>query len=221
MIVIDHIMKHGSITTEDLEKTYGYSHAPRAARDVRETGVPLVTSTKRSADGKSIAVYKFGDLAKLQTNRLGGRIVFPKEFKTKLYQLGEGKCYVCNGPFEERYLQVDHRVPYEVAGDNNQDRQIKDFMLVCGSCNRAKSWSCEHCKNWRQDKDAKVCLACYWGNPKDYTHIALNKIRRIDIQWTGEEVDFYDQLKEIAKKNKVELPDLIKKVISENIQRPE
>ena len=35
-IVIDHILKHGFITTEDLEKTYGYNHPPRAARDVRE-----------------------------------------------------------------------------------------------------------------------------------------------------------------------------------------
>ncbi len=40
-IVIDHIMKHGFITTEDLETTYGYSHPPRAARDVREAGYLL------------------------------------------------------------------------------------------------------------------------------------------------------------------------------------
>ena len=42
-IVIDHILKNGFITTEDLEKEYGYSHPPRAARDVRETGIPLET----------------------------------------------------------------------------------------------------------------------------------------------------------------------------------
>jgi hypothetical protein len=39
-IVIDHILKHGFITTEELEKEYGYKHPPRAARDVREQGVP-------------------------------------------------------------------------------------------------------------------------------------------------------------------------------------
>ena len=42
-IVIDHILAHGFITTEDLEKTYGYNHPPRAARDVREAGTPLET----------------------------------------------------------------------------------------------------------------------------------------------------------------------------------
>lgn len=27
-IVFDHILAHGFITTEDLEKTYGYNHPP-------------------------------------------------------------------------------------------------------------------------------------------------------------------------------------------------
>jgi hypothetical protein len=41
--VILHILKHGFITTEELQKNYGYKHAPRAARDVRERGIPLMT----------------------------------------------------------------------------------------------------------------------------------------------------------------------------------
>ena len=41
--VIDHILKHGQITTEELKDTYGYNHPPRAARDVREQGIPLKT----------------------------------------------------------------------------------------------------------------------------------------------------------------------------------
>ena len=32
--VIDHILEHGFVTTEDLSQLYGYDHAPRAARDV-------------------------------------------------------------------------------------------------------------------------------------------------------------------------------------------
>jgi len=34
--VLDHILKYGYITTEELTQKYGYSHPPRAARDVRE-----------------------------------------------------------------------------------------------------------------------------------------------------------------------------------------
>lgn len=42
-IVIDHILEHGYITTEELKNKYGYNHPPRAARDVREEGIPLET----------------------------------------------------------------------------------------------------------------------------------------------------------------------------------
>jgi hypothetical protein len=41
--MIDHILQHGYVTIEDLKKIYGYNHPPRAARDVREHGIPLET----------------------------------------------------------------------------------------------------------------------------------------------------------------------------------
>lgn len=34
--VIQHILRHGFITSEELKNTYGYNHPPRAVRDVRE-----------------------------------------------------------------------------------------------------------------------------------------------------------------------------------------
>lgn len=40
--VIDTILEKGSCSTEDLKRG-GYEHAPRAARDVRELGIPLET----------------------------------------------------------------------------------------------------------------------------------------------------------------------------------
>jgi len=40
--VIQHLLKHGSITTVELTKLYGYEHPPRAIRDVRELGIPVV-----------------------------------------------------------------------------------------------------------------------------------------------------------------------------------
>lgn len=48
-IVIEHILKNGFITTEQLEKQYGYNHPPRAARDVREAGIPLETFRVKTA----------------------------------------------------------------------------------------------------------------------------------------------------------------------------
>jgi len=40
--VIQHILKHGHITSQELKDLYGYNHPPRAVRDVREHGIPLV-----------------------------------------------------------------------------------------------------------------------------------------------------------------------------------
>lgn len=53
--VIDKILEQGFCSTQDL-KDGGYEHAPRAARDVRELGIPLVTFKVKDRNGKSIAV---------------------------------------------------------------------------------------------------------------------------------------------------------------------
>ena len=49
-IVIDHILKYGFITTEDLEKTYNYKHPPREAQDIRYVGNLLETFKIKSQD---------------------------------------------------------------------------------------------------------------------------------------------------------------------------
>jgi hypothetical protein len=219
-IVIEHILEHGFITTEDLEKKYGYNHPPRAARDVREAGIPLETYRVQSSDGRSIAAYKFGNPSEIRQQRLQGRITFPKKLKDDLYATCDGKCAICNGEFESRYLQVDHRVPYEVGGDDSQaEFDTPDYMLVCGSCNRAKSWSCEHCVNWVNDKLSAVCLTCYWANPNDYSHIALREIRRADIVWNEDEVQAYERLRESAKNAHFRIPEYVKKIITKHLDK--
>jgi hypothetical protein len=212
-IVIDHILKNGFITTEELEVDYKYNHAPRAARDVREAGIELVTFKVKSRTGKSIAAYKFGDYTTVKKDRLAGRIAFSKKFKTQLFEKFKGRCSICNGEFEERYLQIDHRVPYQVGGDVSTSRSEGEYMLLCGSCNRSKSWSCEHCKNWLEILDPFICLSCYWGTPLSYTHIAMDNVRRIDIQWTKEEVEQYDQLKQMALERGITIMEVIKTLL--------
>lgn len=216
-IVIEHILENGFITTEQLEKQYGYNHPPRAARDVREFGVPLETFRIKDSEGRTIAAYRFGDLNNIHQGKLEGRQTFPKQFRDELYAQSGNKCSICDGTFEQRYLQVDHRVPYEVAGDTQSDLNLEDFMLVCGSCNRAKSWSCEHCTNWQTKKSSQVCLMCYWANPENHIHVALRKIRRTDILWDKNEVGLYEKLKASAIQNKFPIPDYVKKVIEKHL----
>lgn len=206
--VIDHILKHGKITTDDLQMIYGYDHLPRAIRDVREYGVPIVTIRRKKPDGKSMAEYVFGDPSKTQGGK-SGRKAFPKQFKAEMAANLGARCGICHAEFELRYLQIDHRVPYEVAGDSNELR-VADHMLICGSCNRTKSWSCEHCTNWVDAKDPKVCKSCYWASPLHYRHIARRDIRRVDIVWSETEVAYFDALKKSADRAGIELPEFIK-----------
>lgn len=218
-IVIDHILEHGFITTEELEKQYGYNHPPRAARDVREQGIPLETFRVKSVEGRSIAAYRFGRFEDVKEESDGGRKLFTRKFKDDLYSEQEGKCAICAGKFEGRYLQVDHRVPFEIAGDQ-LPREIKAHMLLCAACNRAKSWSCEHCPNWIT-KSPAICNQCYWAFPQDYTHIALREVRRIDIIWNEAEVQIYDELKEAAEIASFPIPDYVKLIVAQHLLRDE
>lgn len=94
-IVIDHILQHGYITTEELKEQYGYNHPPRAARDVREQGVPLVTFRVEGRDGRQIAAYKFGDPATVEYDKLGGRRTIPKQIKSTLLEEDGPRCAIC------------------------------------------------------------------------------------------------------------------------------
>jgi hypothetical protein len=116
-IVAEHILAHGSVTTEELATLYRYNHPPRAARDLRELGIPINTFKVKSRDGRTIAAYRFGDLAHLPTQLLTGRRTFPKQFKQRLIAHNGLCCAVCEAKLESRYLQIDHCVPYSVAGD--------------------------------------------------------------------------------------------------------
>ena len=112
---------------------------------------------------------------------------------------------------------MDHRVPYEVGGEP-ETPTIKEYTLLCGSCNRAKSWSCEHCENWNTILSAETCLTCYWANPDTYTHIAMQPIRRIDIAWMGEEVPEFDHLQQQAGQEEKTIQDYIKAILFKHLR---
>ena len=211
--VIDHILKHGFVTTEELSELYNYDHAPRAARDVRELGIPLETFRVEGKHGRRIAAYRFGDPSTVRGENICGRKAWPKEFKNQLVSAYKERCAICFTHYEERYLQIDHRVPYEVGGDPKGASELADYMLLCGSCNRAKSWSCEHCENWKINHLIGICKTCYWANPENYKHVALRLIRRLDVTWTEDEVPEYDRIVKLSKYAEKDLPAFVKECL--------
>jgi len=218
--VIDHILKHGSITTEELKEKYGYNHPPRAARDVREHGIPLETFRVAGSDGREIAAYRFGDVSIQRFKKLSGRTGLSKKIKDALVEKYGCKCFIYLEEVDERELQIDHRVPYEIGGDGEgAELDPEDFMLLSGSANRAKSWSCEHCENWNNIKDRTICLTCYWAYPENYSHIAMRQIRRLDLVWQGKEIDIYEKLKAEAHSLEKEIPSFVKEILEREILR--
>ena len=213
-IVIDHIIKYGFISTEELKETYGYSHPPRAAGDVRDQGIPLETFKVKARDGRSIGAYRFGDPSKIESGKLGGRKVLPKKLKKQLIERFGPQCAISKEEYDGPYLQVDHRIPYRIAGDNaSTDNNLDDFMLLSGSAQRQKSWACESCLNFSTNKNLSTCKSCCWAFPDGFTHVAMKQERRIDVTFTQEELQKYQILQQKAQKNGSSIQSEIKKLI--------
>ncbi|MBO7481741.1 MAG: HNH endonuclease [Bacteroidales bacterium] len=191
--VIQHILEFGYVTTEDL-KNLGYEHAPRAARDVRELGIPLETFRVKDSNGRSIGAYRFGDPSKIEDkiSKKIGRTALSKALKTALVEKYGAKCFIYLQDLDEKSLQVDHRIPYEIGGEQSEN-DLDRYMLLSPSANRAKSWTCEHCPNWN-DKNPNFCLKCFWAYPEEYSHIAGKEQRQIVITFTGNEIEDYNKL---------------------------
>ena len=214
--VIRHILEHGYITSEELETIYGYQHPPRAVRDVRERGINIETYRVKSTDGRNIAAYRFGNpvFSDDKISKTAGRTVLSQALKKALIEKYGSICFVYHQPMEERLLQVDHRIPYEIGGEQKDD--IECYMLLSPSANRAKSWTCEHCLNW-DIKDYELCRHCFWAHPEDYTHVAGKPQRILVITFTGNEIEDYNKLIELVGEEQAE--NTIKQVIKEYIKK--
>ena len=104
------MLDKGYVTTADLN-ALGYNHPPRAIGDVRDAGIPIVTETVRTASGKRMARYRFGDAEGIREDRHGGRSVLPKAFKNALLaRYGSADC-ITGAKLDSRILTVDHRIP--------------------------------------------------------------------------------------------------------------
>lgn len=212
--VIEHLLKHGSVTTEEIQ-ALGYDHPPRAIRDVRETGIPLETyKVKSDRTGRTIGAYRFADPAEIKAGRIGGRRAFPKAFKDALLARYGSADTITGERMDGRYLQIDHRVPYEVAGDGAAaDLDVEEYMLLDASNQRIKSWSCEHCPNWQELHDPAICGTCYWASPENYSHVAMRPERRADVVWSGDETAAFDRLNSVAESKGMSVVALIKEAV--------
>ena len=60
---------------------------------------------------------------------------FTQGMKQKVYEKQNGKCKICNEPFEIGGMEADHITPWVEGGKTNED----NCQLLCKDCNRRKS----------------------------------------------------------------------------------
>lgn len=214
-IVIQHILKHGFITSQELMDTYGYNHPPRAVRDVREYGIPIITYRVQGTDGRNIAAYKFGNPSDMANtlSKSSGRTVLSKALKQALIEKYGARCFIYLEEIDEASLQVDHRIPYEIGGEHDE-HDLEYFMLLSPSANRAKSWTCEHCTNW-VNQDKSFCMRCFWAYPEDYDHVAGRPEKVVSIIFSGNEIDDYNKLISLAGEDTAQA--MIKRILHEHL----
>ena len=201
--VLDNIASKGLVTTEQINLA-GYDHPPRAAQDVRDLGFRLKTIKVKHTNGRSIAAYIF-DEGEINPDKVGRRLL-PKRVREGIIHAAGDKCQICGATHN---LQVDHRIPYEVAGESRSTEE-QSFQVLCGSCNRKKSWDCEHCKNRLELRRPDICLSCYWAGLANYTHVAMQEQRRADIVWAGDELKDFDRIQRDASRNQRSVSEEIK-----------
>ncbi len=193
--VLKAILERGSITTEQLLEL-GYKHAPRARMDCVDNGFPIKTTMVRSSDGSRMASYSLLSETELRESQ-NGRSIIPKVFKAKLIAHYGEYDRITGWQVTGRALQVDHRIPYQVGGDEGLEAEdVEAFMLLTGSSQRAKSFSCEQCPNFLELKDATICATCYWAFPEAYQHIGMRQMRHTQLVWQDDEVEAFDRVRE-------------------------
>lgn len=204
------MLERGAVTTKVLQEEYGLDHPPRAIRDLKDAGV-LVGSRRVKESGKTISEYFLEDLS--APNRGGApRNPIRKVDKDRIIAEFDGKCAVC-GTRANR-LQLDHRIPFAIAGDP-PEWTSEAAMPLCPSDNRAKSWACEHCANW-VNRDPNVCLGCMWCHPENYDHISMLPERRLVVTAHDEtEVETLRWLEDLANEESHTASEVVIKAIHE------
>ena len=207
------ILDRGSVTTRELNEL-GYDHPPRAIADAIDNGIPIKSEMIRADDGKRMARYRLGELGELRGGQ-SGRANFSKVFKDKIVKRYGEVDGLTGWKLQARALQIDHRVPFRIGGDEGlREDDVEAYMLLSASSQRAKSYSCESCENFQRHLNQSTCKTCYWAYPENYDHVAMKKIRRIDLVWEDNEVDAYDRIKKDAEIKGITLQALIKKKLS-------
>lgn len=207
-VLLNSILRNGSVTTEELEAA-GYRDAASAARDVRDAGIPLITGEARSSTGGRTGRYSLGSAGDIVEGRFNGRTIIPKTVRAKVLAHYGQVDWLTGAAMPATALTVDHRVPFRVLGDPEiPDWRLEELMPLDRSSQRSKSWACEACENYKL-RQPETCRKCFWAFPENYEHIAMEPLRRTDVMWRGSDVALHDRMKARAEAEGITMSELL------------
>ena len=128
------MLKNGSVTTEELN-AMGYDHPPRAIGDVKDNGIPVVTKMEVNALGRRMARYFLGTAKDIRDGQTG-RTNFSKKFRQAVFAAYGARDAVTGATHEPRSLQIDHRIPYRIAGDAGLSQRHRPAAASLGQAHR-------------------------------------------------------------------------------------
>jgi Zn-finger protein len=65
-------------------------------------------------------------------------------------------------------------------------------------------------------KQVKTCQSCYWANPEQHVHVAMEQIRRVDLVFGGEEAQKFDELRQRCKRRGKSVAQGLKELLIES-----
>ena len=153
------ILERGSVTCEIISKEY--QEYRRAIKDLRDVGVTL------SKPGQE---YYFDPQSFVEAKESRNPLS-TQEIQALLKK--HPRCTICH---QGGHLQGDHRVPWDIVGNQRYKLEgIQAFMALCPSCNTKKRDVCKPCPK------TMPCNDCYWAYPEKYTHIACLVMVRFEL----------------------------------------
>lgn len=211
------LIEKGKVSTKEIREMLNEEHPPSAARDLKDLGIPI-KMTWGSSNGRRYGIYEFDNPDLLENNILRGRQYFPKSLKSNLIKRDGERCNISNINFKSQYLQIDHRIPYRLAGENGLPKDHpEDFQLLSAASQKQKSKICEgECQNFKSVKNPEICKDCYWAYPEDYNHIATQQIRVLNVGFLDKDVELFERIKSASLQSGLSMDQLIIDLIKQN-----
>jgi hypothetical protein len=214
------LLKNHPGWTSGKEIKISYDHSPRVLADLKDYGIPILAESRATRDDSKSHHYRLGRKENILRQPLKGRSALRKAIKRELLTKFGNRDSFTQIEFPESSLQIDHRIPFRVSGDNPENLVVDRFMLLSASSQRAKAMACKRCRNMSEGVLGH-CRSCYWASPEGYDHVELTKAKITIIVWNEEDEDLLSSLTLSSARNNKNTSDEIKAALRAAITHAE